>query len=134
MERTVTEVETHRGAYGAKIRTAPISAEKIGTERICCDAISTERIVTESIGTERISAGKISAEPIVTLPTVPHTRRAAVYRGVDDVRVETVPLPLDGGAGDPLGQGEVLLRIDTGGICGTELAKVNSGASRGAEY
>lgn len=26
-------------------------------------------------------------------PTIPSTMRAAVYRGVNDVRVETVPVP-----------------------------------------
>jgi L-iditol 2-dehydrogenase len=58
--------------------------------------------------------------------------RAAVYRGVNDVRVETVPVPLnaDGasGTGAPLGRGEVLVRIDTCGICGTDLKKIHSGS------
>ncbi|MDP9039343.1 MAG: alcohol dehydrogenase catalytic domain-containing protein, partial [Acidobacteriota bacterium] len=52
--------------------------------------------------------------------------RAAVYRGVDDVRVETVPVPLNpDGALDP---GEVLVRIDTCGICGTDLKKIHTGS------
>ncbi|MEO6983305.1 MAG: Zn-dependent alcohol dehydrogenase, partial [Edaphobacter sp.] len=45
---------------------------------------------------------------------VPATMRAAVYRGVNDVRVETVPVP-------EIGAGEVLVKIDTCGICGTDL-------------
>jgi L-iditol 2-dehydrogenase len=62
----------------------------------------------------------------VTLPTIPHTMQAAVYRGVNDVRVETVPMPVDADGG--LGHGEVLVRIDTCGICGTDLKKIHSGS------
>ena len=47
--------------------------------------------------------------------------RAAVYRGIDDVRVETVPVP-------EIGPGEVLVRIDTCGICGTDLKKIHTGS------
>ena len=53
--------------------------------------------------------------------TVPATMQAAVYRDVNDVRVETVPAP-------EIGPGEVLLRIDTCGICGTDLKKIHSGS------
>jgi len=49
------------------------------------------------------------------------TMRAAVYRGVNDVRVETVPVP-------EIGAGEVLVRIDTCGICGTDLKKIHTGS------
>jgi L-iditol 2-dehydrogenase len=52
---------------------------------------------------------------------VPATMRAAVYRGVDDVRVERVPVP-------EIGVGEVLVRIDTCGICGTDLKKIHTGS------
>jgi L-iditol 2-dehydrogenase len=52
--------------------------------------------------------------------------RAAVYRGVNDVRVETVPVPLD--ADGRISAGEVLVRIDTCGICGTDLKKIHSGS------
>jgi L-iditol 2-dehydrogenase len=38
--------------------------------------------------------------------------RAAVYRGVNDMRVETVPVP-------QIGAGEVLIRVAACGICGT---------------
>ena len=61
-----------------------------------------------------------------SLPTIPATMRAAVYRGVNDVRVETVPVPLD--ADGTIGAGEVLVRIDTCGICGTDLKKIHSGS------
>jgi L-iditol 2-dehydrogenase len=46
---------------------------------------------------------------------------AAVYRGVNDVRVETVPVP-------EIGDGELLVKIDTCGICGTDLKKIATGS------
>ncbi len=49
------------------------------------------------------------------------TMRAAVYRGVNDVRVETVPVP-------EIGPGEVLVKIHTCGICGTDLKKILTGS------
>ena len=52
---------------------------------------------------------------------VPSTMRAAVYRGVNDVRVETIPVP-------EIGPGEVLVRIHTCGICGTDLKKIHTGS------
>jgi len=52
---------------------------------------------------------------------IPETMRAAVYRGVDDVRVETVPVP-------EIGAGEVLVKIACCGICGTDLKKIHSGS------
>ena len=47
--------------------------------------------------------------------------RAAVYRGIDDVRVETVDVP-------EISPGEVLVRIDTCGVCGTDLKKIHTGS------
>ncbi|QNI38553.1 zinc-dependent dehydrogenase [Edaphobacter albus] len=47
--------------------------------------------------------------------------RAAVYRGVNDVRVESVPVP-------EIGPGEVLVKIHTCGICGTDLKKIHTGS------
>jgi L-iditol 2-dehydrogenase len=47
--------------------------------------------------------------------------RAAVYRGVNDVRVETLPVP-------EIGAGEVLVKIHTCGICGTDLKKIHTGS------
>jgi len=52
---------------------------------------------------------------------LPKTMRAAVYRGVDDVRIETVPVP-------EIGAGEVLVKIHTCGICGTDLKKIHTGS------
>ena len=71
-------------------------------------------------------AAASSARPIVALPVIPATMRAAVYRGVNDVRVETVPVPVDADGG--IGRGEVLVRIETCGICGTDLKKIHSGS------
>ncbi len=48
-------------------------------------------------------------------------QRAAVYRAPNDVRVESIPVP-------EIGPGEVLLRIDTCGICGTDLKKIHTGS------
>jgi len=47
--------------------------------------------------------------------------RAAVYRGINDVRVETVPVP-------EIGPGEVLIRVAACGICGTDLKKIHTGS------
>ena len=52
---------------------------------------------------------------------IPATMRAAVYRGVNDVRVETVPVP-------KIGAGEVLIRVATCGVCGTDLKKIHTGS------
>jgi L-iditol 2-dehydrogenase len=52
---------------------------------------------------------------------VPATMRAAVYRAVNDVRVETIPVP-------EIGPGEVLVKIHTCGICGTDLKKIHTGS------
>ena len=114
------ECNAARG-IGARIHAAPISVGSINAERI-----SAERISADRIGADAISAAHISAKPIVALPTIPATMRAAVYRGIDDVRVETVPVPLN--ADGTLGRGEVLVRIDTCGICGTDLKKIHSGS------
>ncbi len=46
---------------------------------------------------------------------------AAVYRGMNDVRLETVPVP-------QIGAGELLLRVHTCGVCGTDLKKIASGS------
>ena len=53
--------------------------------------------------------------------SIPATMQAAVYRGVNDVRVEEVPVPV-------IGAGEVLLRVEACGVCGTDLKKIHSGS------
>jgi len=51
----------------------------------------------------------------------PTNMQAAVYRGVNDVRVETVAVPR-------IAAGEVLIRVHTCGICGTDLKKIHTGS------
>jgi L-iditol 2-dehydrogenase len=103
-----------------------LSSERITTGRIGAEPIGTAKIATAPISGAPIATPRISAKPIVTLPTIPPAMRAAVYRGIDDVRIETVPVPRNpDGSLDP---GEVLIRIDTCGICGTDLKKIHSGS------
>ena len=52
---------------------------------------------------------------------IPTTMQAAVYRGVNDVRVETVPVP-------KIGRGEMLVRVHSCGVCGTDLKKISTGS------
>jgi L-iditol 2-dehydrogenase len=52
---------------------------------------------------------------------MPLSMRAAVYRGVNDVRLEEVAVPA-------IGAGELLLRVHTCGICGTDLKKIATGS------
>jgi len=63
------------------------------------------------------SGGAAGAMPA----SIPATMRAAVYRGVNDVRLETVPVPV-------IGVGELLVRVHTCGICGTDLKKIHTGS------
>ncbi|HEX8892291.1 MAG TPA: zinc-dependent dehydrogenase [Terriglobales bacterium] len=52
---------------------------------------------------------------------MPTSMRAAVYRGINDVRLEDVPVP-------QIGTGELLVRVHTCGICGTDLKKISTGS------
>lgn len=52
---------------------------------------------------------------------IPPIMRAAVYRGVNDVRLEEVPVPA-------IGAGELLIKVHTCGICGTDLKKIATGS------
>jgi L-iditol 2-dehydrogenase len=53
--------------------------------------------------------------------SIPATMLAAVYRGVNDVRMETVPVPR-------IDAGELLVRVHTCGVCGTDLKKIATGS------
>lgn len=53
--------------------------------------------------------------------SIPAEMRAAVYCGVNEVRVETVPVP-------EIGPGEALIRVAACGICGTDLKKIHTGS------
>ncbi len=46
--------------------------------------------------------------------------KAAVYRGENDLRVEEVPVP-------EVGPGEMLVRVDACGVCGTDIKKIQKG-------
>ncbi|SRR6266536_888237 len=52
---------------------------------------------------------------------IPSTMLAAVYRGVNDVRLETVAVP-------EIAAGEILVKVHTCGICGTDLKKIATGS------
>jgi L-iditol 2-dehydrogenase len=47
--------------------------------------------------------------------------QAAVYRGMNDVRLESVPVP-------SIGPSEMLVRVHTCGVCGTDLKKIATGS------
>ena len=47
--------------------------------------------------------------------------KAVVYRGVNDLRLETVPVPA-------IGPGELMVKIATCGVCGTDLKKIHLGS------
>ena len=61
-----------------------------------------------------------NAEPQIAVK-IPESMRAVVYRGVNDMRVETVPVPA-------IGAGELLVKVATCGICGTDLKKIHTGS------
>jgi L-iditol 2-dehydrogenase len=52
---------------------------------------------------------------------IPATMQAVVYRGINDLRLETVPVPV-------IGPGELLVKIAACGICGTDLKKIHMGS------
>jgi len=64
----------------------------------------------------QISNPKLQAES-----KIPSTMRAVVYRGINDMRLENVPVP-------QIGPGELLIKIATCGICGTDLKKIHLGS------
>jgi L-iditol 2-dehydrogenase len=53
--------------------------------------------------------------------SIPATMHAAVYHGKNDVRLESVPVP-------EIGSHELLLRVHSCGICGTDLKKISTGS------
>lgn len=61
------------------------------------------------------------ASPARQQSAIPTHMQAAVYRGVNDVRVETLPVP-------KISAGEVLIGVHTCGICGTDLKKIHTGS------
>jgi L-iditol 2-dehydrogenase len=51
---------------------------------------------------------------------IPKTMRAVVYRGANDLRLETVPVP-------PIGANELLVKVAVCGICPTDIKKIHYG-------
>ena len=51
---------------------------------------------------------------------IPKTMRAIVYRGTNDLRVETVPVPR-------IGPGELLVKVAACGVCPTDIKKIHYG-------
>ncbi|MDB6017253.1 MAG: Alcohol dehydrogenase GroES-like protein [Pedosphaera sp.] len=51
---------------------------------------------------------------------IPRTMQAMVYRGVNDLRLETVPVPR-------IGAGELLVRVAVCGVCPTDIKKIHYG-------
>lgn len=66
-----------------------------------------------SVATRPVASGKPEK--------LPATMQAAVYRGQGEVRMEVVPVP-------EIGPGELLIRVHTCGICGTDLKKIATGS------
>ena len=52
---------------------------------------------------------------------IPADMKAVVYRGINDMRVETVPVPA-------IGPGEILVKVASCGVCGTDLKKIHTGS------
>jgi L-iditol 2-dehydrogenase len=72
---------------------------------------------TSTLSAER-TAEKVKQEFAFVVPS---KMRAVVYHGVNDVRMEEVPVP-------EIGPGEILVRVHTCGICGTDLKKISTGS------
>jgi L-iditol 2-dehydrogenase len=51
---------------------------------------------------------------------IPKTMRAVVYRGVNDLRIETVPVPR-------IGANELLVKVAVCGVCPTDIKKIHYG-------
>ena len=66
-------------------------------------------------------ATQISNPKLRVEEKIPSTMRAVVYRGINDMRLETVPVP-------QIGPGELLIKIATCGVCGTDLKKIHMGS------
>jgi L-iditol 2-dehydrogenase len=54
------------------------------------------------------------------VPDIPKTMRAVVYRGVNDLRLETVPVPR-------IGAHELLVQVAACGVCPTDIKKIQYG-------
>jgi L-iditol 2-dehydrogenase len=57
----------------------------------------------------------------LSIGRIPSSMLAAVYHGKDDVRLQTVPVP-------EIEAAEILVKVHTCGICGTDLKKIATGS------
>ena len=57
---------------------------------------------------------------IPSVPDIPKTMRAVVYRGPNDLRLETVPVPR-------IGPNELLVKVAVCGVCPTDIKKIQYG-------
>jgi L-iditol 2-dehydrogenase len=73
------------------------------------------------VTSENGMATQISTAKLQIDSKIPTTMRAAVYRGINDMRIETVSVP-------QIGPGELLIKIATCGVCGTDLKKIHMGS------
>src|SRR5256885_5231353 len=64
-----------------------------------------------------MSRTETTLEAVKTPAPIPKTMRAGVYREKGIVRVEEVPVP-------EVGDGEVLIKVATCGVCGTDIKKI----------
>jgi len=69
----------------------------------------------------RTSSLVVENERLQIPSALPSKMWAVVYHGVNDVRMEEVPVP-------EIGPGEILVRVHTCGICGTDLKKIATGS------
>src|ERR1043166_7722027 len=56
-----------------------------------------------------------------SVSAIPKTMRAIVYRGVNDLRLETLPIPR-------IDSGELLVRVAACGVCPTDIKKIHYGS------
>jgi L-iditol 2-dehydrogenase len=56
----------------------------------------------------------------LAVPTIPKTMRAVIYRGANDLRVETVPVPR-------IRSDELLVKVAACGVCPTDIKKIQYG-------
>lgn len=51
---------------------------------------------------------------------IPKMMRAVVYRGVNDLRLESLPVPR-------IGSGDILVKVEACGVCPTDIKKIHYG-------
>jgi L-iditol 2-dehydrogenase len=56
----------------------------------------------------------------MSVDPIPKNMQALVYRGVDDLRLETIPVPR-------IGSGELLVKVAVCGVCPTDIKKIKFG-------